>query len=358
VNANFNSVNRNKRSLALDLARPEGKELFLRLVADADLVLENFTPRVMANFGLAYDTLRQVNPRLVMVSFSGFGSFGPYRDYRANGATTDTTCGWAALTGYRDGPPTMMGAMEADPTTGLQMAATALVALAHARRTGAGQHVDGSMFETCVGYIGEELLLAGLTGKNPDRDGNRHRTMAPHGVYPCAGGDEWIAIAVRDDRDWQALLAVAGGGTGLDEGRFSTPEGRLRHIDDLEARLRRWTASWPARELMLTLQRGGVPAGVVQNYRQVLDDPQLAGRDWFQTIAHPDMGSHRYNGFPWRFSRTPALVRRPPPRVGEQSEAILREELGLSDEQVRRLFAQSVTAYVQSRNATLSSVSE
>jgi crotonobetainyl-CoA:carnitine CoA-transferase CaiB-like acyl-CoA transferase len=330
-----------------------------------------------------------------MVSFSGFGSFGPYRDYRANGATTDTTCGWASLTGYRDGPPTMMGAMEADPTTGLQMAATALVALSHARRTGAGQHVDGSMFETCVGYIGEELLLAGLTGKNPERDGNRHRTMAPHGVYPCRpnpvrfahstsspareGEDssiavergspplagegpgersEWIVIAVRDDRDWQALLAVAGEGTGLDDGRFSTHEGRHRHIDDLEARVRRWTASWPARELMRTLQRAGVPAGVVQNYRDVLDDPHLAGRDWFQTITHPDMGSHRYNGFPWRFSRTPAVVRRPPPRVGEHSEAILREELGLPDEQVRRLFAQSVTAYVRSRSATLASVSD
>jgi crotonobetainyl-CoA:carnitine CoA-transferase CaiB-like acyl-CoA transferase len=357
VNANFNSVNRNKRSLALDLARAEGRDLFLRLVADADLVMENFTPRVMANFGLDYDTLRRVNPRLVMVSFSGFGSFGPYRDFRANGATTDTTCGWAALTGYRDGPPTMMGAMEADPTTGLQMAATALVALSHARRTGIGQHLDGSMFETCVGYIGEELLLAGLANENPRRDGNRHRAMVPHGVFPCAGEDEWIAIAVRDDRDWQALRAVAGGDMGFHDERLATQKGRQRYIDDLEDRLRRWTASWSAHELMRALQRGGVPAGVVQNYRQVLDDPQLTSRGWFEWITHPDMGNHRYNGFPWRFSRTPAVVHRPPPRVGEHSGVILREELDLSDEQIRHLFAQSVIDSVLSRSVSLSWVS-
>ncbi|MFN8559680.1 MAG: CoA transferase [Dehalococcoidia bacterium] len=348
VNANANSVNRSKRGLALDLTSAEGKEVFLRLVTGADLVLENFTPRVMANFGLGYDRLRQVNPRLVMVSFSGFGGDGPYRDYRANGATTDTTCGWAALTGYHEGPPTMMGAMEADPTTGLQMAATALVALAHARRTGLGQHVDGSMFETCVGYIGEELLLAAVTGGNPMREGNHDRAMAPHGVFPCMGEDAWVAVAVRDDTDWRALLTVVGPTTGLSDARFATHAGRQRHIDEVEAFLGRWTAARSAEAVMDALQAAGVPAGVVQNYRAVLNDPQHAARGWFQVIEHPDMGRGRYNGFPWRFSRTPAEVRRPPPRVGEHSAEILRDDLGLSDDDIAALFARGVVGSILS----------
>ena len=347
TNANFNSVNRNKRDLALNLASAEGKALFLRLIAEADILLENFTPRVMGNFGLDYETLRSVNPRLVMASFSGFGRSGRYRDYRANGATTDTTCGWASLTGYTNGPPTMMGTMEADPTSGLQLAATALVALSHARRTGMGQHIDGSMFETCAGYIGEEILLAGLTGENPQRRGNRDREMAPHGIFESSGDDQWLAISVRDDRDWQAFLTVLGSAAGLGEEMFATREARLRNVDELEQRVSTWTSGRPAYEAMYALQQAGVPAGVVQNYTRVLGDAQLRSRAWFRPITHPDMGSHRYNGFPWRFSRTPATVRKPPPRVGEDSETILLDDLGLSADEIRDLFAREVTRSVQ-----------
>ncbi len=349
VNANFNSVNRNKRAIALDLATPEGKELLLQLVANADLVLENFTPRVMGNFGLSYERLREVNPRLVMASFSGFGSFGRYRDYRANGATTDTTCGWAALTGYPGGPPTMMGAMEADPTTGLQLTATALAALAYARETGIGQHIDGSMFETCVGYIGEELLLTGVTGLDTPRRGNRHHGMAPHGVFPCSGEDRWLAIAVRDDRDWSGLVSALGPGSGLETGMFSTAASRLAHLDELEEALCAVTRRLPARVAMEKLQAAGVPAGVVQNYTDVLADPQLNARDWFQPATHPDMGTHRHNGFPWRFTRTPSIVHRPPPRVGEDSESVLRDELHVPPERFAALLQAGVTGEVFAR---------
>jgi len=373
TNASFNSVNRNKRGLALDLTNAEGKALFLRLAADADLVLENFTPRVMGNFSLGYDVLRQVNPRLVMVSFSGYGASGPYRDFRANGATTDTTCGWAALTGYADAPPMMMGTMEADPLSGLQMAATALVALAYRDETGEGQHVDGSMFETCAGYISEELLLATETGDNPPRASNRDRQMAPHGTFPCRGDrnvgnrdqeaenggdradprsavrdpqpDAWVAITVRDDRDWQALVSVAGDAA-LTDARFATAAGRLAQADELEDRLRAWTRTLSASEVMGRLQGAGVPAGVVQNYLAVLDDPQHVARGWFQRVTHPDMGTHRYNGFPWRFARASLAVHRPPPRVGEHSAEVLTAELGLSPTEVERLMAARVTATV------------
>lgn len=350
-NANFNSVNRNKQSLALDLTTEEGKEIVLRLAVESDILLENFTPRVMKNFGLTYEVLERVNPTLVMVSFSGYGQTGPYKDFRANGATTDTTCGWASLTGYPGGPPTMMGAMEADPITGLQMAATALVAFAHARKTGEGQHVEGSMLETCVGYLSQELALASRTHQDPPRMGNRSATMAPHGVYACRGEDQWVSIAVRDDDDWARLLTIATVPDTLRDATFSHRTARLARADELDSHIQAWTQSQTAEDVMDVLLEVGVPAGVVQNYIAVLHDKQLSARDWFQPIAHPDMGSHRYNGFPWRFSRTPATVRKAPPRLGEDSDDLLRKKLGFNDMEVAQMIASGVTRYVESRDS-------
>ncbi len=347
----FNSVNRNKRSVVLELHTLEGRELFLRLVRDADLVAENFTPRVMENFGLGYDALRAVNPDLVMVSYSGFGASGPFRDYRANGATTETQSGWDALLGYPGGPPMMMGNMQADAITGLQMAATALVAVAHRDRTGEGQRVEGSMFEAAIGYIGEEVLRASLAGEAESRRGNRHPGMAPHSAFPCTGDDEWIAIAVRDDADWQALRSFAGPGAGLNDPRFDSTEGRLANVETLEAALTDWTRGWPARDLMSRLQTARVPAGVVQRTNEVFDDAHFQARDWFTPLDHADLGVRRYNGFPWRLSRTPPLAVLPPPRLGEHSAEVLTGELGLSENEYRSLVAKQVTGSLLDRPA-------
>ncbi|MEX1103079.1 MAG: CoA transferase, partial [Dehalococcoidia bacterium] len=298
ISSLFNSVNCSKRSAALELNTPEGRELFLQLVRDADVVTENFTPRVMGNFRLGWDVLRKVKPRLVMVSYSGFGATGPWRDYRANGATTETHSGWDALLGYRDGPPMMMGAMQADAITGLQMAATTLVALEEVARSGRGQHVDGSMFDAAVSYIGEEIMLASLAGEVARRDGNRSREMAPHGAFPCAGADRWIAIAVRDDSDWARLVAVDGAPAKLREERFRPAAGRLASVDEVESVIADWTRGCDTGELMRVLQRAGVPAGVVQRTDEVLDDPHLNARAWHQLLEHPDLGMRRYDGFP------------------------------------------------------------
>jgi crotonobetainyl-CoA:carnitine CoA-transferase CaiB-like acyl-CoA transferase len=371
-----NSVTRNKRGLALDLDTEEGKTLLLRLVRRADLVMENYTPRVMDNFGLGYERLRAERPDLVMVSFSGYGRTGPYRDFKANGATIETIAGWVALFGYPDTPPMTMGNMQADPITGLQMAATALVALLHRDRTGQGQHLDGSMFEAAVGYIGEEILHAGVGGDVAEHRANRHPDMAPHGAFPGAndGGrtenvgtaedtasavagrrsasDSWVAIAVRDDADWERLRAVAADAAPwLQDARFATAAGRLAAVDELEERIGRWTARYPAEELMERLQAAGIPAGVVRPIERMVEDPHLLARRWFQSMTHPDTGTHRYNGFPWRFSRTPAVAVRPPPRIGEHSEAILVEELGLSEDEYRGLVARGITGPVLRRPA-------
>lgn len=345
TNANHNSVNRNKRSVALSLTNQSGKELFLNLVSNSDLVMENFRPHVMDRFGLGYDQLREVKSDIVMVSFSGCGETGPYQDYRANGGSTEATGGWCSLLGYTDGPPMEMGAMYADPIIGLQMAASALVALTHRNNTGEGQYVTGSMFETAVGYIGEEIMLASANGQKAERRGNRHRQMAPHGAFLCNGDDQWVTIAVRNDTEWVALLSVLPDSDLHDE-RYSTLEGRLESVDALEDLLRQWTLTRDAHEVMSLLQGVGVPAGVVQRTTEVPLDAHFIARDWFKPIEHPDMGSHRYNGFPWRFSKSKLQINLRPPRVGEHSAEVLQDVLNVSSDEYASLVEQNVTGSV------------
>ena len=332
LNVNFNSVNRNKHSTCLDLDTEEGKALFLKLAARADLVMENYTPRVMANFGLGYDDLRKVKEDVIMVSFSGFGATGPYSDYRAIGASTEMQGGWDALHGYPDREPIMLGAMFADAITGLQMAAMTLTALEHRNQTGRGQRVEGGMFEAAVSYIGEEVMRAALRPGETSRRANRHLDIAPHGVYRCQGDDCWIAIVVRDDAEWRRLLEVAGPSAGLGRAEFATLAGRLEEVDALDAAISAWTADKDGRALMRALQAAAVPAGVVQDMAEAMEDEQFQAREWFIPMAHPDLGTHRYNGFAWRFSRSTCVAAFGSQRLGESSREVLSSELGLTDD--------------------------
>ncbi len=350
TNANYNSVNMGKPSLALDLASDNGKELFRRLVTKADLVVENYTPRVMDNFGLGYEALRQLKPDLIMVSFSGFGATGPFRDFKTNGAATETNSGWDMLMGYPDGPPMMMGIMQADAITGLQMAAHALVALLHRERTGRGQRVDGSMYEAAAGYVGEEIMLASINGESARRRGNRDRDMAPHGLFPCAGEDRWVAVAVRDDADWAALLSLAGEAVpALRDSRLATAAGRLAAEGEAEALVADWTRKQTREAAATALQAMGVPAAAVQRTDEVLGDAHFAALDWFRTLTHADMGTHKHNGPNWRFSRSPLARMTASPRLGEHSADLLRRELGLDDTEIDALFTEGVTGYVFGR---------
>jgi crotonobetainyl-CoA:carnitine CoA-transferase CaiB-like acyl-CoA transferase len=300
----------------------------------------------MENFGLGWDVLRAVNPRLVMVSFSGFGATGPWSGYRANGATTETQAGWDALLGYPDRPPMMMGSMQADAITGLQMAASALVALEEVARSGHGQWVDGSMLDAAVGYIGEEVMLASVVGDVAARSANRSREMAPHGAFRCAGEDRWVTIAVRDDAEWSRLVSLAGMPAELAGARLRTAAGRLQAETEVEMLLSRWTATREAEDVVQRLQALGVPAGVVQRTDEVLADPHLAARGWFQLLDHPDLGVRRYDGFPWRLGRTPARATCGPPILGQHSREILVDELGVDANRYDELVRAGVTGTV------------
>jgi len=343
---NYNSVNRNKRSLCLDLKTEEGKDLLRRLAAGADMVMENFTPRVMERFGLEWPELSAENPGLVMTHWSGFGKTGPLSDYKANGTSIEALAGWDWLHRYPGGDPMVMGFYQADAITGMQMAATTLVALFHSRRTGEGQSIDGSMIEAAVGYLGEVLLDAALGGEQSP-PGNGDLDLAPHGVYPCAGEDRWVAVAVESDEMWRRLVAISGSRT-LADPTFDRHADRIANAGKLDEAIAEWTRTRQAEHLMERLQAAGIAAGVVRTTAELMECSHLKRRRWFRRIEHADVGEHRYAGHPWRIDGLLERSDLPPPRLGEHSRDLLRERLGLSDTEIDDLFERSVTGAVLS----------
>ena len=344
---NYNSVNRNKRSLCLDLKTGEGKDLLRRLAADADVVMENFTPRVMERFGLEWPELSKGNPGLVMTSWSGFGKTGPLSDYKANGTSIEALAGWDWLHRYPDGDPVVMGFYQADAITGMQMAATTLVGLFHSRRTGEGQSIDGSMVEAAVGYLGEVLLDAAVGGEQSP-PGNGDLDHAPHGVYPCAGNDRWLALAVESDESWRRLVAISGR-EDLADPAFDRHRDRIANSEKLDGAMAEWTCTQQAEHLMERLQAAGIAAGVVRSTAELMACPHLDQRGWFRRTVHADVGEHRYSGHPWRIAGVLERADLPPPRLGEHGREVLRERLGLSEVAVDSLFERGVTGAVLGR---------
>ena len=349
VRPNFNMANRGKRTISIALDSDDGRRLALDLIARADVVLENFRPRVLQNLRLTHEHMREVNPNIALVSFSGFGTGGPYDNFRANGGTTEGNAGWDLLYGYPGEAPLMLGTMQADPIVGAQMAASALAAALRAQQQPSAVHVEGSMFESAVAYIDEYLLAASAGQPMPERDGNRLPGIAPHECFRCAdgadGSDEWIAISVNTDETWLRLAEEAE----LDRPEWRTVEGRKSDQAQLEAALTEWTRSWNSQTLQHRLQSIGVPAGAVHSTLTHLRDPHLAARNWWLHLTHVDSGTRQYQGFAWRLRRRPASCVRPAPRMGEHTRDILRETLCLANPDIERLLEQGVVAGLTAR---------
>jgi len=350
VNAspNYNSVNCNKRSLCLDLKSQTGRDIFLRLADQADLVMENYTPHVLEGFGLTYRALRDRKADIVVASFCGYGKTGPLAAFKANGTTIEAVAGWDFFHRYPDGDPMVMGFYQADAITGLQMAATTLVALLHRLRTGEGQAIDGSMYEAAAGYIGEALLDAQFGGRRA-AFGNRDPDFAPSGVFRCAGEDDWLALTIRDDDEWRRLVALA---PELAADEFAEAGRRLSDQDALERRIEDWTGGQDAFVLERKLRGAGIPAGRVRTLRDVLDCPHLGERGWFRRLVHADVGEHLYNGLPWRFAGVGPRRHSPAPRLGEHGRQILQERLGLSNAEIDALEESGVTGSVLAKPKT------
>lgn len=338
----FNSINRNKFGCTINLGEPKGRDLLLRLVRVADVLVENFTPRVIERWGITFDIVHRANPHCVMISMPGFGRTGPWRDYPALGTTTDSMSGWASLTGYHGGPPRLQS-VSGDPMAGLHGAVAVLIALRHRARTGEGQYIELSHIEACTSVIGPELLAYQLAGRLPARRGNRDGSMAPHGAYPAAGDDQWVTIAVADDEQWHQLCNVSGHPEWATDPRWRTLDDRLRNQDELDAAVAEWTSRSDPLANMAALQAAGVPAGVIHSGASILGDAHFMARDFFRIQNRAHVGSHPYPASPIRMSRTQPVQGRPAPTLGEHNDFVLRDILGLSSAEIGELEKGKIT---------------
>ena len=351
--AYFNHNNRNKLGCTLDLASARGRELFLGLVATADVVIENYRAEVLDRLGLGYETLRAVKPDIILVSMPGHGKSGPEKDYVAYGTNIEQLAGLVSLSGYLGGGPQKTGISYGDPMSGTAMAGAVALALIHRHRTGRGQYVELAQREMLMSLIGEYFVAHSMNGRQPPPLGNRHLFHAPHGVYrtrnaPWGMGNEpagpasdsafpiphspfvepWIAIACEDDAQFASLCAVMGRPELARDPRFADEPARYHNQDELDALIGAWTAGLDKMEVFGRLQAVGVPCGPVQSAPEVFYDPHPRARGFFERVAHPDAGVWDMEGPVYRLSRTLAHIRINAPRFGEHNAYVLEHLLG------------------------------
>jgi crotonobetainyl-CoA:carnitine CoA-transferase CaiB-like acyl-CoA transferase len=335
-------LNRNKKSVAVNLKTEEGRELFLGLVAHSDIVIENFSARVMPGLGLGYERLRKVNDQIIYLPMPAFGNDGPYRDYVGLGPGLEPLTGFTALLGYSDDEPRATAAAIPDAMAGTTAAVALATALERRAREGSGAFIDFSQQEASIAFLGEHFIERQRVGQEPQRLGNAHRTFAPQGVYRCRGDDDWITIAVRDDDDWQALCELSGAGWDGDP-RFATPQSRRDHRDELDAALEQWTADQVKTELTQRLQERGVPAAAVFSAPEYLADTHLTERDYFPELDDPETGRHRWDGSPFVIDGDRGYESWiTAPGLGQQSAEVLRDLLDLPEAEIASLFERGI----------------
>jgi len=336
--ASFNSHARNKLSMTADFTTPEGREIFLRLIEQCDVMVENNVPETIEKAGLTYDVLRERNPNLVMLRMPAFGLSGPYKYYRALGTHIEGMIGHHYIRSYPDATPEAAGDVyTGDAVAGVMGAFAIAMALRARRRTGHGQMIELSQAENYMPILGEFILDWTANHRDQGPQGNRHRSHAPHGYYPCRDG-EWIGIDCDSDEAWQRICGVLGGELIEDE-RFRSEAARFTHRDQLDALLVPLTQQQEVRELSRALQDRGVIAGRVQDEAAAFACEQLNARGFFEELTSDVTGTHRYPGLIFKMANTPNKLRRAAPRLGEDNDYVYRELLGYSEEEYSKLQA-------------------
>jgi len=342
----FHRLNVNKYGITLDLTNPKGVEVFKRLVKVSDVVAENYSPRTMKNFDLDYEVLKTIKPDIIMVSMSGFGHTGPLRDYAAYVPVMEAA-GLASITGFPDSGPMGCGTGYGDWALGMAGAAAVLIALHYRYRTGKGQHIDVAGREAIISHIGEAVMDYTMNGRVWRPIGNRHPSMAPHGCYRCKEEEQYITIAVATEEQWQGLCQAMGNPAWTREERFSNALSRWQHQDELDSLIKGWTSQHDHYEVMHILQQAGVPAGPVLNPKEVLLEPHLRDRGFWQLVEQgPEIGKRpQPMQMPAKFSQSSGGPLRAAPRLGEHTEQILEELLGMSREEITALEEEKVIGH-------------
>lgn len=333
----FNQWNQGKRSCALNFGTPEGVQIAKELIARSDVVIENFSTGVLERLGLGYDVLRELRADIILASISGYGHSGPLRNYMAYGPAVAPLTGLASLTGYAGDVPREVGISYGDPNAGINAAVAIAAALLARDRTGEGQHIDLSLWEPMAALVPEGWMELVMNGTQPERMGNRHPQMAPHGCFRCAGDDCWLTLACGSDAEWRSLCAVMGRPELATEPRFADLAARKRNEDELERLLEAWTGERDRWDLTRALQGAGVAAFPSLTSRDVVEDPQLRQRGFFEQLQHPEVGARIHAGIPWRLSEAPNGVRSPAPVLGADTEAVMQELLGYPPSRVAAL---------------------
>ena len=328
-------INRNKRSVTIDLKSPSGVAIASRLGAVADVLIENFSAGVMDRLGLGYESLRASNPGLIYLSASGYGHNGPRRDWTSMNLNLQAYSGLMMTTGAEGDPPTTVSASLNDYLGALHGCVAVLNALYERKVTGHGANLDLSQFECSIASLGALLMASSVNKVVPPRMGNRSEDAAPQGCYRCLGDDQWCAVSVRNDEQWKALVALLRAYPELRDARFACLEGRLAHHDDIDAAIERWTVQLPDVEVEERLTLAGIPARRMRRTKDILADPQI--ERVFAPIEDPPGHWPLMPKLPIEFSRSPVTEVSRSPHIGEHTSVILQEWLGLSTTQVADL---------------------
>jgi benzylsuccinate CoA-transferase BbsF subunit len=334
---------RNKQSLCLEVTTPRGKEVFLRLVKNCDVVTDNFRPGTMQRLGLDHESLVQINPRVITLSGTAYGYTGPWRRAGSRARTVDAACGLSYLTGYEGGSSMRASNNYMDHSVGNNVAYALLLALYQRNRTGKGMRIDLTMLETGVSAIGPAILEAQRGIKRP-RMGCGHLWKSPHNVYPCRGEDSWIVIVVSNDAEWQLLKEAMGNPHWTEDPRFDSVLGRWQHRRELDEDLASWTATQDDQELMRELQNRGISAGAALTASDLVNDPHLKERGFlleFDNPNCPQVGPRVFAGRPFRTPGIPMMIRNTA-GLGEHNEEVLRDVAGLSKDEIEDLTREGV----------------
>jgi benzylsuccinate CoA-transferase BbsF subunit len=338
----FSFFNDGKRSVTLNLKLPRGLELARQLVAKADVVVENFTPGTMARLGLGYEVLSAENPGLVMLSTCNQGQFGPHANHPGFGSHLTSLAGFTHLLGNPGETPVLLYGPYIDYiAVGFGLNAV-LAALLRRRKTGKGSYIDVSQYETGVQFMAPALLDLEVNGHVPSRNGNRHPSAAPHGVFPCKGDDRWCALSVMDDAEWQRFVTAIGSPAWAADVKLATVNGRKDHEDDLERQVTEWTRQLDRDEVVARLREHDLRVYPVNSMEDLFTDPQLAARQEWRPVDHPVQGRIHAHAPPFLLRDTLPTLDRPAPSLGGDNTYVLSEIIGLSGDEIEDLARQGV----------------